>query len=179
MYRIQAEDRQLRRIRRICRRKHYEIRRTYPEHLGRSDSYRRDFLKANPRPLRGYRCRYCHRHLSERQMTVDHIYPVYLAKTGKGLWMMHLAMIFDVNDVRNLAPACARCNAKKGRKAGLWVMRGILGKYRLYWVLLRTIQLLAVSLILYLGYRIYPYLKHNSIISGIVGWVGKILEERI
>ncbi|MFR3320682.1 MAG: hypothetical protein ACLTSZ_05295 [Lachnospiraceae bacterium] len=45
MYRIQAEERKERKIRRICRRRHYELKRIYPENLGRSDHYRRDFFR--------------------------------------------------------------------------------------------------------------------------------------
>ena len=53
MYRIQAEERKERKIRRICRRRHYELKRIYPENLGRSDHYRRDFFSYYPRPLAG------------------------------------------------------------------------------------------------------------------------------
>lgn len=154
MYRIQAEEGQIRKIEKICRRRHYEIRRIYPENLGRSDNYRRKFLNANPRPFGGYRCRYCHRRLSEKEMTVDHIYPVYLAKTGKNLWM-RIAGIEDVNDVRNLAPACRRCNLKKGSKAGIWLIRGILGRYQIYWLLRWCIKAAVFGLILYGGWRMY------------------------
>ena len=154
MYRIQAEEGQIRKIEKICRRRHYEIRRIYPENLGRSDNYRRKFLNANQRPFGGYRCRYCHRRLSEKEMTVDHIYPVYLAKTGKNLWM-RIAGIEDVNDVRNLAPACRRCNLKKGSKAGIWLIRGILGRYQIYWLLRWCIKAAVFGLILYGGWMMY------------------------
>lgn len=163
MYRIQAEDRQLRKVERICRRKRYEIRRTYPENLGRSDNYRREFLRANPRPAGGYRCRYCHRRLPERKMTIDHIYPIYLAKSGKSFWLK-LAWLKDVNDVRNLAPACRRCNAKKGRKAGIWVLRGIVGKYAIYWWIRRGLRLALLAGMLYLVYRCHLVEKVCSLI---------------
>lgn len=156
MYRVQAEERQLKKVRRICRRRKYELKRIYPENLGRSSHYRRDFLAHYPRPAKGYRCRYCHRRLPDRKLTVDHIYPVYMAKTGKDFWLRLLG-IEDVNDVRNLAPACRRCNARKGRKAGIWVVKAVLGKYRLYWFLRRLIQTILILLLLALlakGYRI-------------------------
>ena len=138
MYRIQAEDRKLRKIRRICRRRKYELKRSYPENWGRSSSYRRDFFAAYPRPLGGYRCRYCHRRISDQKLTVDHIYPVYMTKTGNNFWM-RLIGIDNVNDVRNLAPACRRCNIKKGRKAGIWIVKAIVGKYEIYWVIRRCL----------------------------------------
>lgn len=47
---------------------------------------------------------------------------------------LRLLRIEDVNDVRNLAPACRRCNTKKGRQRRnlgaarhSWQVRGILG----------------------------------------------------
>ena len=87
-------------------------------------------------------------------MTVDHIYPVYLAKTGKNLWM-RIAGIEDVNDVRNLAPACRRCNLKKVSKAGIWLIRGILGRYQIYWLLRWCIKAAVFGLILYGGWMMY------------------------
>lgn len=156
MYRIQAEERRLRKIQRICRRRHYELVRTYPENLGRSSSYRQAFFTYYPRPAKGYRCRYCHRRLSDRRLTVDHIYPVYLAKTGKRFWPRLLG-IEDVNDPRNLAPACKRCNARKGRKAGLWVLKAILGKYRLYWYVLRFFQTSLLLLILAAAAKLWTF----------------------
>ena len=114
MYRIQAEDRKLRKIRRICRR------------------------------------RYCHRRISDQKLTVDHIYPVYMTKTGNNFWM-RLIGIANVNDVRNLAPACRRCNIKKGRKAGIWIVKAIVGKHEIYWMIRRLLQLALLALIAYLA----------------------------
>lgn len=145
MYRIQAEERQIRKVRRICRRRKYELKRTYPENLGRSDHYRKDFFAYYPRPVGGYRCRYCHRRLSDKKIVVDHIYPVYKAKTGNDFWLRLLG-IDDVNDVRNLAPACRRCNLRKGRNAGIWIVKAILGKYRLYWFVRRAVFAVIVVL---------------------------------
>ena len=116
MYRIQAEDRKLRKIRRICRRRKYELKRSYPENWGRSSSYRRDFFAAYPRPLGGYRCRYCHRHISDQKLTVDHIYPVYMT-----------------------------------RKAGIWIVKAIVGKHEIYWMIRRLLQLALLALIAYLA----------------------------
>ncbi len=153
MYRVQAEEQQLRKVRRICRRRHYELVRTYPENRGRSDSYRQAFLRHYPRPFGGYRCRYCHRRLSDRKLMIDHIYPVYRAKTGNGFWLRLLG-IDDVNDIRNLAPACRRCNTKKGRSAGIWILRAILGKYELYWIVRRLLQAAIILALLLAGQRL-------------------------
>lgn len=149
LYRIQADERKERKIARICRRRHYILKRKYPEQLGRSDNYRRAFLAQYPRPAGGYRCRYCHRRIPNAKLTIDHIFPVYMAKTGR-TFPMRLLGIEDVNDVRNLAPACRRCNYRKGSRAGLWIVRAALGKYRVYWILLRLAQLLLLGVLIWL-----------------------------
>jgi len=77
---------------------------------------------------------FCHRRIPDKKLCIDHIYPIYRTKTGNDFWL-RLLRIEDVNDVRNLAPACRRCNTKKGRNAGIWVLRAILGRYEAYWVL--------------------------------------------
>lgn len=134
MYRIQAEERKERKIRRICRRRHYELKRIYPENLGRSDHYRRDFFSYYPRPLAAiaaaiviavFRIKSCASTIST---------PSTAPRPAMISWL-RLLRIEDVNDVRNLAPACRRCNTKKGRNAGIWVLRAILGRYEAYWVL--------------------------------------------
>ena len=58
----------------------------------------------------------------------------------------------SVNDIRNLAPACRDCNSKKSDKMGLWVIRGWLGKYKLYWIILRIIQIVCILLMIYGGF---------------------------
>ncbi len=179
MYRIQADERKIKKVKRICRRRRYEFVRMYPENMGRSDRYRRVFFQSVPRPAGGYRCRYCHRRLSDRKITIDHIYPVYRAKTGDDRWLRLLG-IEDVNDVRNLAPACARCNRKKGSQAGIWVLRAILGRYELYWVIKRMLQAIVLMVLIMLLARGYSlaqtglvYLKNFSVefpqwISGLI-----------
>lgn len=161
LYRIQAQECQLRKIRRICRRRHYRLGTVYPESLGRSDTYRREFLRNTVRPRGGYRCRYCHRRLSDERLVVDHIYPVCLAKSGRSIYL-RLTGIDDINDVRNLAPSCQRCNMRKGGKTGLWLVRAVLGKYRLYWFIR---GLLRICLLLALCALILWCLRINQIIS--------------
>ena len=73
-----------------------------------------------------------------------------MTKTGNNFWM-RLIGIANVNDVRNLAPACRRCNIKKGRKAGIWIVKAIVGKYEIYWVIRRLLQLALLALIGYLA----------------------------
>ncbi len=106
----------------------------------RSYNYRDVFFQSYDPP---YRCRYCNRKLAKKYLTVDHIVPV--AGTRKSFlarWILKSRGIKTVNDPRNLCASCRRCNASKGAKMGLWLIRGWLGQYRAYWI---TLYLLAIG----------------------------------
>lgn len=112
--------------------------RYYEKKWSRSDSYRSKFFKHNKAP---YRCRYCHRPLKKEYLVVDHLVPV--AKTKKSTFarsLLHAGGIDNVNDWRNLVPSCHHCNSRKSDKMGLWYIRGILGRHKLYWCLLRLTE---------------------------------------
>lgn len=113
-------------IRRKAYSKHLRFR-SYDRRWNRSDNYRQIFFRNTKGP---YRCRYCGRYLNVKYLQVDHLVPV--AKTRKGgtaRLFLELRGITNVNDPRNLVPACSRCNRKKGDKMGLWLLRGLMGKY--------------------------------------------------
>lgn len=130
------EIRQLRRagIKYSCYKVEYE----------RAGNYRQVFFARTKGP---YRCRYCHKKLQKNQVVVDHIVPVAkVQKTNTARIALAASGCRNVNDIRNLAPACQRCNSKKSDKMGIWVIRGWLGKYRFYWILLRLFQILCIIL---------------------------------
>ena len=88
-----------------------------------------------------------------------------MTKTGNNLGM-RLIGIDNVNDVRNLAPACRKCNIKKGRKAGIWIVKAIVGKYEIYWIIRRLLQMALLALGLYLAVRCHlPELIHSLAVS--------------
>lgn len=108
--------------------------RAVPTRYVRSSDYRRAFVAAGPGP---YRCRYCNRRLDADEMTVDHVVPVALAGRSKlARWVLARIGADGVNDLANLAAACARCNARKADKGGLWIVRGILGGHAAWWAAL-------------------------------------------
>lgn len=118
----------------------------YEEAYARSGNYRREFIHAYPGP---WRCRYCHRRLKEEKMEVDHLMPVAKAQNSK--WaqsVLKMQGIANVNDVKNLVPSCHRCNNRKRDKAGLWYVRGFLGRYKLYWLFYNLLRLAILLLIL-------------------------------
>ena len=106
----------------------------------RANNYRQTFFARTQAP---YRCRYCNKKLQKNKVVVDHIVPVASARM-----MLAVKRCGSVNDIRNLAPACRDCNSKKSDKMGLWVVRGWLGKYKLYWIILRIIQIVCILLMI-------------------------------
>lgn len=125
--------------------------RAYEERWERSDTYRSDFFRACRPP---YRCRYCGRRLRKEYMTVDHIVPVSKTKKSTGARMLlYIQGIGNVNDVRNLAPSCDRCNKKKGDRTGLWWIRGVLGKYPVFRAAWKCIVVLLTAVLLYIAIR--------------------------
>lgn len=79
-----------------------------------------------------YYCAYCHRKVSYRKVTVDHIYPV--AKVSSSLKLQKKLKMMgykSVNDCRNLTPACFKCNRRKSAKLNWWyVINGRLGQHQ-------------------------------------------------
>ena len=86
----------------------------------------------------------------EKNVTVDHIVPVKKAKKKKMYQkILQVMKIEDVNDPKNLVCACYSCNARKSSKGGFWVLRGFLGKFKIYWVLNITFWIVSISWLIY------------------------------
>lgn len=122
----------------------------------RSGDYRKRFLESRPGP---WHCRYCNRRIpDEHALTVDHVVPV-AAVRGNGLaprlWRRILAAhgVEDINDGRNLVPACRRCNSRKGQRTGIWIARALLGRYRIWWALRAVFYAAVVAALLFLLWR--------------------------
>lgn len=91
----------------------------------RGTDYRRKYFEKN-KPVFGkyYLCTYCGRPVKRSKVTIDHIYPVnevaHNLKLQKKLTRIGYQ---DVNDVRNLVPACETCNKRKSAKMGSWIAK--------------------------------------------------------
>lgn len=138
-------------LRIFCRKRKLRIEIT-GESLARDGAYRKRFFENYGRET--YLCAYCGRRLSRAAVTVDHIIPVGQLKNKKRSMRLAILRINNINDTKNLAPACARCNKKKGAKTGLWVVRGFWGKnYRrrliMNWI--RNILIICLLIILFTG----------------------------
>lgn len=131
--------------------KHHIRYQAYEKRWERSSNYRKLFFAHNQPP---FRCRYCNKPLTRKQVVVDHIYPVSKGKKNiDSRMLLYLRGISDVNDIKNLAPCCYRCNQRKQDKLGLWYLRGILGKYRAYWITKRIIYFSILFLLCYLIFQ--------------------------
>lgn len=104
----------------------------------RSSTYRRTFFQHDHGILgrgRHYICAYCGAIKSADKITVDHLLPIYGVSTQKKYrLLLRLLGMKNVNDVRNLVPACERCNQKKGSRGGFWILRGLIGRHRSFWI---------------------------------------------
>lgn len=129
--------------------------RWYESCWARSSNYREQFFGQYKGELR---CRYCNRKLSKKTTEVDHLVPVARVKrNGYSRWLLKRKRIKNINDIRNLVPSCRRCNRRKGTRMGLWYWRGILGKYKAYWVVVH----IAALLLLFLSCALLAYGIHN------------------
>lgn len=122
-------DSEIKKLRKYCRKKGFWIHITDARYT-RSSGYRNDFFRDDPREK--YKCAYCGKVLKKEQATVDHILPVRKFRNNRsGILLksvINLLGIKDINDSRNLAPACQKCNRKKGHNGGFWAFRGFIGK---------------------------------------------------
>lgn len=110
----------------------------------RSSNYRDVFFSSfEPNfNTKRYLCAYCGIPLHKEKVSVDHIVAVKRAQRSRFyLCLLHKWGYENVNDVRNLAPCCRRCNSRKGTKAGLWVIRGKLGIRKGFWCSVWAIEL--------------------------------------
>lgn len=118
----------------------------------RSTHYRQNFFKYNKPAFKGkYFCSYCGALLHKKDITVDHLVSINSAKKK---WLVRKYLMLkgykSINDVKNLVPACERCNKRKGKKQGLWVIRGILGRNKWFWVAMRVLLILIVIVAIYM-----------------------------
>lgn len=128
---------QIRGLQRYCKKAHLTF--SFNNAYGRrSATYRTEFFSENPPPIRHqyYFCAYCGRLVSAQKITIDHLYPVgEVSRNLKLQKKLKKRGILSVNDIRNLVPACARCNERKGKKMGRWILRGRIGRHPSVWVI--------------------------------------------
>ena len=126
---------EMRKIERFCRRRHltFRIDNSYGK---RSSNYRDVFFENYPSYFGGkYFCAYCGFLKPASKITVDHLYPVGAVRRNVSLQKRLGRMgITVINHPKNLVAACERCNKSKGKKMGIWIVKGRIGRYPALWV---------------------------------------------
>lgn len=150
----------------LCRRfkLKYRINDSFSE---RSQNYRDTFFKRY-RPAIGdrYFCAYCGRLVSSNAITVDHLYPVGAVKRNIQLQKkLRRKGIKNINDSRNLVPACRFCNSKKRAKMGNWIIKGKIGRIKEIWFLRHFLRIVIFIVLIRL---LYPFLKEKELILEII-----------
>ena len=101
-----------------------------------------------------YRCVYCGKIIKRRDMVVDHVVPVSAAQNS--FYARRALHGKGVNDLSNLVPSCARCNAKKGSEfSRKWIRKAERGKNEGYWKKRRIKKAAAVVFVLGAGLLLY------------------------
>lgn len=124
----------------------------------RGTNYRTTFFKYNTPPIGNfYFCAYCGRLISEKKITIDHIYPVYRVNKSQRLQKkLKRTGATSVNDWQNLVAACMSCNLRKGTQTGLWILKAKLGKHAGFWTFRWMLRVTLSCVIMGVGF-VYFY----------------------
>lgn len=144
-----VNPRRFRRVSEFCKTNglRYKIINDFSE---RSANYRYEFFKNNkPKIFNRYICVYCGRLMTVKQTTVDHFYPIGAASKSLSLQKrLKRRGLENINDVKNLVPACERCNKRKSAKMGWWLVAGRLGQITWLWWFRYAIRIGLVTFLL-------------------------------
>ena len=118
--------------------------------VGRSDTYRSEYIKTHPGFNGLYMCRYCGRIMKRSEMQVDHVIAInYVNKSNffRRFFKDKKALNEKLNSPKNLVPACPRCNARKSDNGGVWIIKGKIGLFS------QTVSWLLFLFFCYVYYR--------------------------
>ena len=120
----------------------------------RSNDYRRAFFSHYPPMIHNmYFCAYCGRLIPKRKITVDHLYPVSVANRSISVQKkLRRYGIDNINNYKNLVPACRRCNAKKSANMGFWLWKGQIGRFQHLWLVRHAVRITILILIFTFAY---------------------------
>ena len=130
---------------------HLFIAHYYDQKWERGKGYKKKWIIKNPSDT--HRCVYCNRKIPYKSITLDHVVPIYAAKQSRVLqWILERRGFDNIDDERNLVPACYHCNKLKGKSTSfVWMIRAYLGKYKLFWIIFYTfLGIVVISLLYYI-----------------------------
>ena len=79
------------------------------------------------------------------------IFPVH--EMEQSVTVRRSAALFGIrgsNDLKNLVPACRKCNLRKGTRMGWWIIKGFLGRMSWYWPMRKMIRIVIFLSIVYI-----------------------------
>lgn len=149
-------------LQRKARRRGYKTN-VFADKFNRTNNYRQIFFDSRPGQTM-FRCAYCGRIYSKNHITVDHVVPIYAAKRYfQARTLLKIQKCDGVNDLKNLVPACRRCNYKKGHRFSfIYSLRAIYGENDWYWKMVWTLRIIIGILLLIVLFRL---IRDNKIIS--------------
>ena len=110
--------------------------------FNRSHDYKKIFFENNHgffNEEKYFHCAYCGRILKRSDVTVDHVISIQKVKSSQHKMFYRRLMfklnIKNINESKNLVASCKKCNSSKGAKAGLWILRGFIGRYYICWII--------------------------------------------
>lgn len=133
-----------------CLRNGFLIKSYEPALFERGNDYRINFFRNNPAIYKDYyRCVYCGRLIRKENIEIDHMIPIKKGKESR-LWqfLIKKSNLISINDIRNLVPACRRCNKRKGSKTGHWILIGLLGRLKFFWPAIHLFMIFFICIIL-------------------------------
>ena len=146
-------------IKRFCKKRSldYQI---IDNNFERNSSYRKDFFEHHKNFKNYYFCAYCGKIYKKNQITVDHIISISAAKKHKYLRkILKFFGVENINDIKNLTPACSKCNSKKSSDLKGWVIKGFLGKYEKLWIPRIALE---ISLCFLIFYSLTHFMTYNN-----------------
>lgn len=159
---------------RFCKKKRLRFKK-YDEKYERSNGYRKTFISNYETKNGMYRCAYCGKKMSQDYMTVDHIISVYKAQNEfSGKLLMKILRAKTVNDVKNLTPACEKCNRKKGRNIEGYLINGLTGRTYKGVVIRKTFKVVLVISIIVTAFFAIRYTFPNEI-EAIIDFIKNII----
>lgn len=158
------DERHFNDLKEYCQYNHlkYRIDNEYGE---RSTTYRKAFFETY-HPIFGnyYFCSYCGKLCSRETITVDHLYPISTVSHDIKLQKkLKRKGITNINDVKNLVPACEACNKQKGRQTGSWIRKGEIGRHQILWIFRHLLRISALIILVIMIFMIYHHIKLISI----------------
>ena len=145
----------------------------------RSHNYRKNFFDNTPGlfGMDRWQCVYCGKILKKNKIQIDHLIPVNKVKhIGMGRLLMKTRKINNINSVKNLVPACEKCNKRKSDHMSGWIIKGTLGRHFSYWVCVWIFRLIVLCALIWLIYMFLSPDYQGFLSNKISGVIDRVID---